>query len=710
MTISKIAVHGSFVIPSSAGDISAEGWVSFIAPTEIRDPTSNVILVPIEQRYPLVNGALNVNIYPTNHPDMAPTGWAYAVRYRFFAPGSSTVYGRTSDFSLVVPYDWVGTFELADVAPSIAVIPLVSYATASDLNALEARVATLEAGGGGGVAVNSVFGRTGDVVSASGDYTGSQVTNAPAGSIAAITVQGAINELDSEKLSIATVTAKGDLLAATGSGVIARVGVGSDGQVLKANSGASAGVSWGAGGSTFQGTWAASTVYVTGDLVTYAGELLIATANHTSGAGFSLTNWTVLSGRPGVYNVKLYGAKGDGATDDTAAINAAITAGFNAGTSNGTSYAEIMFPPGEYVVSTATTKGGATQGNAQIPLPVVASTAEKFTLVFSGVVDSTAFVHWEQTVAQRSGTVIRSTLTGLALDGTCGAPSVIGGPTVAQGSGVYNNMKVVVRGITIMAPFNPGIIGLDLKFCSQMHVVSLACLANAPAVGSPSITTLPTNDLGMGLRGPQNGNNDCYMIDDYAEEGCYYGMQWGEHVAALRIASVYCRVGVFLATGGGSYHGGTIVNMSVEVADVAIQTAGTPGSAWPVHIAQLAVESVTTSVDDGNGGLHGIIYYTDTLDAGPSMTGGAHVKMICVSQKGQPGTKTAPGMPSSTTPLVNPFWRDCAVVVSGGTVSAIAVDGVATGYTNTGHTVIVPSGKSITLTYSFTPSWSWTAL
>lgn len=50
-------------------------------------------------------------------------------------------------------------------------------------------------------AVDSVFGRTGSVVSANGDYTASQITNVPAGSIAATTVQAAINELDTEKIS-----------------------------------------------------------------------------------------------------------------------------------------------------------------------------------------------------------------------------------------------------------------------------------------------------------------------------------------------------------------------------------------------------------------------------------------------------------------------------------------------------------------------------
>lgn len=48
-------------------------------------------------------------------------------------------------------------------------------------------------------AVTSVHGRTGVVVSANGDYTGSQITNVPSGTISSTTVQAAIDELESEK-------------------------------------------------------------------------------------------------------------------------------------------------------------------------------------------------------------------------------------------------------------------------------------------------------------------------------------------------------------------------------------------------------------------------------------------------------------------------------------------------------------------------------
>jgi hypothetical protein len=48
------------------------------------------------------------------------------------------------------------------------------------------------------------------------------------------------------------------------------------------------------------------------------------------------------------------------------------------------------------------------------------------------------------------------------------------------------------------------------------------------------------------------------------------------------------------------------------------------------------------------------------------------------------------------------------VYVSGGTVSAIAVDGTTTGLTS-GAFLVRPMG-TITLTYSVAPTWVWQAL
>ena len=53
-------------------------------------------------------------------------------------------------------------------------------------------------------AVASVFGRTGTITATNGDYTASNITNVPAGGIAATEVQAALNELDGDKLAKAS--------------------------------------------------------------------------------------------------------------------------------------------------------------------------------------------------------------------------------------------------------------------------------------------------------------------------------------------------------------------------------------------------------------------------------------------------------------------------------------------------------------------------
>jgi hypothetical protein len=59
--------------------------------------------------------------------------------------------------------------------------------------------------------VTTVFGRAGAVVAQASDYTAIQIDNTPGGDIAASSVQGAINELDSEKVSVSGDNMTGSL-------------------------------------------------------------------------------------------------------------------------------------------------------------------------------------------------------------------------------------------------------------------------------------------------------------------------------------------------------------------------------------------------------------------------------------------------------------------------------------------------------------------
>src|SRR6185437_10768681 len=70
------------------------------------------------------------------------------------------------------------------------------------------------------------------------------------------------------------------------------------------------------------------------------------------------------------------------------------------------------------------------------------------------------------------------------------------------------------------------------------------------------------------------------------------------------------------------------------------------------------------------------------------------------------GTIANPSVPASGTPVTNTFNDAVQVVISGGTMTQVIVDGVQVG---TGAaTYQVPSGGTIQLTYTVAPTWTWT--
>jgi hypothetical protein len=76
----------------------------------------------------------------------------------------------------------------------------------------------------------------------------SDIPYSASGTIAATDVGAAIAEAASDATQKATLTTKGDLYVATGAGTVVRVGVGSNNDVLTADSAQTAGLKWAAGG------------------------------------------------------------------------------------------------------------------------------------------------------------------------------------------------------------------------------------------------------------------------------------------------------------------------------------------------------------------------------------------------------------------------------------------------------------------------------
>lgn len=72
------------------------------------------------------------------------------------------------------------------------------------------------------------------------------------------------------------------------------------------------------------------------------------------------------------------------------------------------------------------------------------------------------------------------------------------------------------------------------------------------------------------------------------------------------------------------------------------------------------------------------------------------------------GNFTAPTLPASTVAYTNSYGYPCRVTVSGGTVTNITLDSIATGLTS--GSFVIPIGGTIAITYSSAPTWKWWGL
>jgi hypothetical protein len=411
---------------------------------------------------------------------------------------------------------------------------------------------------------------------------------------------------------------------------------------------------------------------------------------------------------PGVNVKTAYGAKGDGVTDDTTAIRNAINTEVANCQTAGTYYAELFFPPGIYVVNGAYVQGGATRGNSILPLPVIATTIQKVTLVIRGSHDASALPHWQQTVTQKNGAVLKTTRTDGTNDGTYGEASILGGPTPAQGYGfdtsVFSNMLLTVDGLVLVAPANPTVSGLDARGLAEFNFGTLGFEADQ----NPTNATIPAHAWQFGVGMPQSNNNDNCNGLWYSCEGAYFGILVAEHTCIQSVRCIYCTDGIYFQHGT-TFHGSWIGYASIEACAVCLN-GSTSNSFSKVYIDVLDFENGAggfapqAHIYDPNNLMFGKVGLA-TNDAISTLVVSGAANLEVKSLQAGIGHVTAPGLPATTVTLVNPFWRDAAVTITGGTVTAIAVDGTASGLTS--GTVIVPSGKSITLTYSVAPTWTW---
>lgn len=95
-------------------------------------------------------------------------------------------------------------------------------------------------------------------------------------------------------------------------------------------------------------------------------------------------------------------------------------------------------------------------------------------------------------------------------------------------------------------------------------------------------------------------------------------------------------------------------------------------------------------------------YATGTIGGSQGTTGMTIKDSFGYNPKGVLGP---PAVPATTVAYTNAYGVDATVHITGGTVTVIAIGGTTTGLTS--GSFRVPSGSTITLTYSVAPTWVW---
>lgn len=209
-SLKLINLTGDFRDGADEGE-PREGVLTITLPTPIRSEGDNVIIPPFDLEIEMIDGTFSVDLPATTDPDWLPNTAEYVVQAVF--PDDF----RKLWWSFPLPFDSAGdALDLADIgAPNVGTPSLtIRQGTSQPLadggykgtwgagtlyrsgdtvqhgstvyGALRASTGvtpgtnaaiwkSYPSSGGGGGAVDSVFGRTGDVVAQSGDYTKAQV-------------------------------------------------------------------------------------------------------------------------------------------------------------------------------------------------------------------------------------------------------------------------------------------------------------------------------------------------------------------------------------------------------------------------------------------------------------------------------------------------------------------------------------------------------
>jgi hypothetical protein len=214
----------------------------------------------------------------------------------------------------------------------------------------------------------------------------------------------------------------------------------------------------------------------------------------------------------GYYNVKSYGAVGDGITDDTAAIQALM----NTVVANGGG--TIFFPAGVYLIAGPLQE--TSDRNAQLLLPFVPDGQEIVNLTLMGALEPPQAL-WTGATANPTGraySILKSTLTGAS-----GTASMIAG---TDGENEYFNcLTVNLRNLIFETPPNPSFTVVNLLSCLQGDISQIFIF---PGTTDLDALAEPTHTNSYALKLPAVLHSSRTKVDFVSIVGFRTGILIGE--------------------------------------------------------------------------------------------------------------------------------------------------------------------------------------
>ena len=219
------------------------------------------------------------------------------------------------------------------------------------------------------------------------------------------------------------------------------------------------------------------------------------------------------------FNVKKFGAVGDGVTDDTAAVNAAISAAFNAGGG------VIFFPDGIYLLNGAFNPSS----NSVLVIPQNATTGQPITIKFMGAFVSRTSenpppdkgVIWKRTVNTASGAY----------------PSLIAARAYSDTStslAEFNYVSMEFENIYGRVPNDP-----QFSFINAHNAIGCQ-IRNVQATPDASFQNVlePTRADSHCVILPGLNNHAQILVENLSEYGFYNGIRFSEHATFQGLVAI----------------------------------------------------------------------------------------------------------------------------------------------------------------------------